>query len=104
MWCERTFSQMNAAGPAEWGTLLMILIFGIRAGWCFNDCINIGWPWLYLGLWIVYTLFYFRVVEFRTREDMQRALRKLNESELDGRILFMKEVSIFVLSFLLKGH
>lgn len=57
-----------------------------------------------MGIWIVYTLFYFRVVEFRTREDMQRALRKLNESELDGRVLFMKEVSIFVLSFPVKGH
>jgi hypothetical protein len=38
-------------------------------------------------------LFSYRVVEFRSQADMQRALRKLNESLLDGRVLYMKEVS-----------
>lgn len=38
-------------------------------------------------------MFYFRVVEFRTQNDMRQALRKLNESVLDGRVLYMKEVS-----------
>lgn len=33
------------------------------------------------------------VVEYRTKQDCQRALATLNESELDGRKLFLKLVS-----------
>jgi len=34
-----------------------------------------------------------RVVEFRTKQDAQNALRQLDQSVLDGRKLYLKEVS-----------
>ena len=33
------------------------------------------------------------MVEFRTKEDCRNALEKLNKSTLDGREIFLKEVS-----------
>lgn len=34
----------------------------------------------------------YRVVEFRTKGDMAKALNTLNETMLDGRKIFLKEV------------
>ena len=48
--------------------------------------------WLLLVDFGTYHLFCFRVVEFRTRNDMLRAIKTLHESMLDGRKLFLKEV------------
>ena len=36
---------------------------------------------------------YFSVVEFRTRDDMERAVRKLDGSELNGRKISLIEVN-----------
>ena len=37
----------------------------------------------------------FSVVEFRTKNDMTKALDTLNETMLDGRKIFLKEVCAF---------
>lgn len=35
---------------------------------------------------------YFSVVEYRTRADMERAIKQMSQSCLDGRKIFVKEV------------
>ena len=42
---------------------------------------------------MAYSLVYdYRVVEFRSKSDMSKALNTLNETMLDGRKIFLKEV------------
>lgn len=78
--------------------------------WKMNSDARVAWGmWLisfrlldfnYDGLWL--TLALYSVVEYRTQADMQHALRTLNNSQLNGRILKMKEVSIRLSN--LEGH
>jgi len=45
------------------------------------------------SLSIVLSVYYFRVVEFSTKEDMKTALKKLDDSEFFGRHIKLKVVS-----------
>jgi hypothetical protein len=46
----------------------------------------------------------FRVVEYRSRADMERAIKQMSQSNLDGRKIFVKEVCVIYSVYTLIGH
>jgi hypothetical protein len=57
-----------------------VLIFSFT---CAFDCITLDSASFFV---------YFSVVEYRSRADMERAIKQMSQSSLDGRKIFVKEV------------